>query len=126
MNAGLGAKPNSPRLKRTVSITLERIGVQFLRHEVDLLARARIGEDLQPSAITSPPDGLTMPQMMLMSVVLPAPLGAEKRENLTPHDVEVDRLQRLQAAPICLADVADGDDGLHLRLASDCVRKRRT
>jgi hypothetical protein len=39
-----------------------------------------------PSTVTVPADGLTMPQMMLISVVLPAPFGAEQRENLAVAD----------------------------------------
>src|SRR5258708_25715428 len=39
-----------------------------------------------PSALTLPPLGLTMPQMMLMRVVLPAPLGPS-RAKISPRRI---------------------------------------
>jgi hypothetical protein len=41
-------------------------------------------------------DGLTMPQMMLISVVLPAPLGPSSA-NISPADVQVDTLERVKS-----------------------------
>ena len=61
-----------------------------------------------PSASTVPELALTMPQTMLISVVLPAPFGPEQREDLAAADVEVDVLERLEARGVGLADVADG------------------
>ncbi len=56
---------------------LEGVGVQFLRHEADHRARGAIipldvmAVDRDAAARSE----LTMPQMMLISVVLPAPFG---------------------------------------------------
>jgi hypothetical protein len=40
-----------------------------------------------------------MPQMMLISVVLPAPFGPEQRKNLAGLDVQIDVVQRLEPEP---------------------------
>ena len=53
-----------------------------------------------------------MPQTMLISVVLPAPFGPEQREDLAAPDLQVDRLQRLEAGGVGLAEAGDGDDGI--------------
>ena len=56
---------------------------------------------------------LTMPQMMLISVVLPAPLGPSSAKISPRADVEIDVLQRLEARRIGLRQIADGDDRMH-------------
>ena len=90
---------------------LERVGRQFLRHEADLGARrAVIALTMSwPSAVTVPVVGVTMPQTMLISVVLPAPFGPEQREDLAAMDVEIDGLQRLKAGRVGFRDIADDD-----------------
>ena len=60
-----------------------------------------------------PRSALTMPQMMLISVVLPAPFGPEQREDLAAADVEVDVLQRLEAGGVGLGHARGRDDALH-------------
>ena len=51
-----------------------------------------------------------MPQMMLISVVLPAPLGPSKREDFAAADVEVDVLERLETGREGLGELRYGDD----------------
>jgi len=82
---GVGALPKSPRLKDTVFHTVfESIGRQFLRHEADHdRAAAGSGEDVVTVHPMLPSLGLTIPQMMPISVVFPAPLGPEQREDLS-------------------------------------------
>ncbi len=54
----------------------EHVDRQFLRHEADAAARGLIvGDGVMPATWIVPVDGVTMPQMMLISVVLPAPFG---------------------------------------------------
>ena len=56
-----------------------------------------------PSAVhRAGASALTMPQTMLISVVLPAPFGPEQREDLAAADLEVDVLQRLEARGVGL------------------------
>ena len=56
-----------------------------------------------------------MPQMMLISVVLPAPFGPEQRENLAAADLQVDALERLQPGGVGLDEVRDRNDRLHAK-----------
>ena len=118
MCAGSGAQPNSPRLKLTVAQTrLERVGGQLLRHQADLRARARGSRARCRARPTStvPALGVTMPQTMLMSVVLPGAVRPEQREDLALADLEVDALQRRQTRGVGLGQLGDGDDRRHRR-----------
>ena len=56
---------------------LEGFGRKLLRNKADPLARIADNPICQflPSTSTSPPLGVTIPQTMLISVVLPAPFG---------------------------------------------------
>ena len=51
-----------------------------------------------------------MPQMMLISVVLPAPFGPEQREYLAAADLQVDAFQGLEPGGIGLHQPADIDN----------------
>ncbi|CAM5545090.1 hypothetical protein RLIN73S_03711 [Rhodanobacter lindaniclasticus] len=77
MYAGLARLPNRPRLKLTVFHTVSNESVVSSCGTRPICARAaRYSHTTSwPSASTRPSLGLTMPQMMLISVVLPAPLG---------------------------------------------------
>ncbi len=66
-----------------------------------------------PSAVTVPLLAVTMPQMMLISVVLPAPLGPSSAKISPAFDVEIDELQGLKARGVGFGDVVDRDDGPH-------------
>jgi len=71
-----------------------------------------------PSTVTLPLLALTMPQMMLMSVVLPAHLAAA--------DVQREGLQGLEAGGVGLRNVGDLEDVWHVPriaagLAAACV-----
>jgi hypothetical protein len=55
-----------------------------------------------PSTRTLPDVALTMPQTMLISVVLPAPFGPEQREDLAAADLQVDVDERTKAGGIRL------------------------
>ena len=59
---------------------------------------------------TVPPVGVTMPADDADQRRLAGAVRAEQREDLALVDVEVDRLQRLHARRIGLAQAADGDD----------------
>ena len=63
-----------------------------------------------PPTETLPDVGLAMPQMMLISVVLPAPFGPEQREDLAALDVEIDVVQRLEAGAVDFREIGDGND----------------
>ncbi len=77
MCGGFGALPNSPRLKLTVLHTLSNASVCSSCGTRPICARAARQSLWMswPAACTVPRLGVTMPQTMLMSVVLPAPLG---------------------------------------------------
>ena len=109
-----GALPKRPRLKRHRGPhALEGIREQLLRHEPDL-GCARRGSRARCRGRRRAPcrrSACTMPQMMLMSVVLPAPFGPRQREDLAPPDVEVHVLQGDEAARVDLAQSLDGHDG---------------
>ena len=66
-----------------------------------------------PSTATLPALGLTMPQMMLISVVLPAPFGPSSAKISPRLDLEIDVFQRLEAGAVGLRKIFDGDDGGH-------------
>jgi hypothetical protein len=74
--------------------------VQFLRHQADQRARRAVVATMSwPSTVTLPALGLTMPQMMLISVVLPAPFGPSSAK-ISP--LRISRLmsfQRLKPEP---------------------------
>ena len=50
-----------------------------------------------------------MPQMMLISVVLPAPFGPEQREDLAAADLEIDVLEGVEAGGVGLGKTRDGE-----------------
>ena len=62
-----------------------------------------------------------MPQMMLISVVLPAPLGPRSAKISPLLDVERDAFQRLETGRIGFRDVGNGNDGLHGRQSERLV-----
>ena len=54
-----------------------------------------------------------MPQMMLISVVLPAPFGPSSA-NISPRlIVEIHAFERLEPDCLCFDEIRDSDDGLH-------------
>ena len=75
--AGLAGLPNRPRLNETVAHTVSNASVVSSWGTRPISSRALRQSRMTswPSAMTVPSPGVTMPQMMLMSVVLPAPLG---------------------------------------------------
>jgi hypothetical protein len=77
MMAGLRGLPNSPREKVSVFHTVSNMSVVSSCGTSPILARAaRKSRTMSwPSAVTVPVDAVTMPHTMLISVVLPAPLG---------------------------------------------------
>ena len=84
--SGLGGRPNRPRLKRTVAHTLSNASVDNSCGTSPIFMRAaRASRTMSwPSASTVPELGLTMPQTMLISVVLPAPFGPS-RAKISPR-----------------------------------------
>ncbi len=96
MCSGLRGLPNSPRLKLVVAHTVSKASVVSSCGTRPILERAaRKSLTLScPSTVTVPSLGLTMPQMMLMSVVLPAPFGPS-RAKISPRWIS--RLMRLSA-----------------------------
>jgi hypothetical protein len=78
---------------------LEGIGVQFLRHQADCGAcRAVVTRNVVPIAVTWPTLALTMPQMMLIRVVLPAPLGPS-RARISPRRISRLMLRKASKPP---------------------------
>ena len=77
ITAGSRGLPNRPRLKLSVFHTVSNMSVVSSCGTSPILARAaRKSRTMSwPSAVTLPCEAVTMPQMMLMSVVLPAPFG---------------------------------------------------
>ena len=75
--AGFFGLPNNPRLKLTVAHTDSKASVCNSCGTSPIMARAARKSLMMswPSTVTLPADGLTIPQMMLISVVLPAPFG---------------------------------------------------
>jgi hypothetical protein len=75
--ASFGGLPNRPRLNRTVAQTLSNASVASSCGTRPILERAARNSLMMswPSARTTPELGRTMPQMMLINVVLPAPFG---------------------------------------------------
>ena len=69
-----------------------------------------------PSATTLPTVALTMPQTMLISVVLPAPFGPEQGEDLAGADLQVDVVQCDETRLVGLAEALDVDDRLHVHI----------
>jgi hypothetical protein len=88
MTAGLRGLPNSPRLKVRVFHTVSNMSVVSSCGTRPMVARAaRKSRTVSwPSAVTVPVDAVTMPQMMLMSVVLPAPFGPSSA-NISPRRI---------------------------------------
>ncbi len=77
---GSRGRPNRPREKLTVDHTVSKASVVNSWGTSPIRVRASRNAvcQLRPSTRISPPLGLTIPQVMLMSVVLPAPLGPSK------------------------------------------------
>ena len=91
---------------------LERVGGQLLRHQADL-ARAPRGSRARCRGRRRrrvPALGVTMPQMMLISVVLPAPFGPSSAKISPRWMLEVDALERDEAAGVGLAHGAHCHD----------------
>ena len=103
---------------------LERVGGQLLRHQADLGARRAVVAQRCRGRRPAPcPDvGVTMPQTMLISVVLPAPFGPEQREDLALADLEVDALQRREARGVGLVEIADGQRGRRVSSSKGSLR----
>ena len=113
--AGFFGLPNRPRLNDTVAHTVSNASVVSSCGTSPISERAARNSLTMswPAAVTVPEPGLTMPQMMLISVVLPAPLGPSSAKISPSPDLEVDVLQRLEAGFVDLRQVRDGDDRLH-------------
>jgi hypothetical protein len=77
MCARFGALPNRPRLNCIVAHTLSKASVVSSCGTSPIFERAaRYSRTMSwPSAVTLPEVALTMPQITLISVVLPAPFG---------------------------------------------------
>ena len=88
MKAGLGARPNRPRLKLTVDHTFSNVSVASSCGTRPISERAaRYSRWIScPPASTSPLVGVTIPQTILISVVLPAPLGP-RRPKISPFSI---------------------------------------
>ena len=84
--AGSGALPNSPRLNRQVAQTDSNASVDSSCGTSPISDRAARASRTWscPSTVTVPELALTMPQTMLISVVLPAPLGPS-RAKISPR-----------------------------------------
>ena len=111
-----GGLPNRPRLERDgIPHALEGIGGQLLRDQPDLRSRRTIvaNDVVAVRQDGSLRRGLTIPQMMLMSVVLPAPLGPRRAKISALADLEVDILERVQARSVGPGEIGNADDGLH-------------
>src|SRR5919109_457850 len=80
MCAGFGARPNSPRLKLAVAHTVSNISVVSSCGTRPIFDRAgRYSRAMSwLSTRTTPDVGVTMPQMMFIKVLFPAPLGPNR------------------------------------------------
>jgi hypothetical protein len=78
--SGLAGLLNKPRLKLTVAQTVSKASVVNSCGTRPISERAARGSRKMswPATETLPEVGLTMPQMVLISVVLPAPLGPSR------------------------------------------------
>ena len=76
-SGGFGGLPNRPRLKATVLSTdsNESVLISCGTRPIALRAARQSRRMSWPSTVTVPLLALTMPHTMLISVVLPAPLG---------------------------------------------------
>ena len=104
ISAGLRGLPNRPRLNDTSSHTFSKaLVVEFLRHQADHRAGGAIvrddvvagDRDLAGARLDDAADDVD--QRRLAGAVRP-----EQRENLAAADVQVDALQRLEAAGVGL------------------------
>ncbi len=92
----------------------EGVRRQLLRHEADLLARGAIvaedvmavGEDDAACRVDDAADDADQRR-------LARAIWAEQGEDLAPADIEVDRLQRLEAGGVDFGQVGDGNDRSH-------------
>ena len=75
--AGSVGMPNRPRLKQTVAQTNSNASVCSSCGTSPIKVRAARKSVMMswPPTVTVPVDGVTIPQTMLISVVLPAPFG---------------------------------------------------
>jgi hypothetical protein len=84
--------------------------VQLLRHQADDAARGAI---VANDIVTIDHDGarevgVTMPQTMLISVVLPAPFGPSSAKISPFGDLQAHRLERMHSRGIGLTEIEDG------------------
>ena len=89
MKRGIGRQPNRPRLKVTVAITLSKASVCSSCGTSPILrARGAIVADdvVRRRRVTVPVVGVTIPQTIEMSVVLPAPFGPS-RAKISPFSI---------------------------------------
>ena len=107
--------PNSPRKKRWSSARRrERVGRHLLRHQPDQRARGAVvannivavDGDLAGSRIDDAADDAD--QRRLAGAV-----RAEQSENLAAPDLQVDVLERLEAAGVDFREMRDGNGGGH-------------
>ena len=115
MCAGLAGLPNRPRLKLAVAHTVSKASVVSSCGTRPISERAARKSLMMswPSTVTVPPLGLTMPQMMLISVVLPAPLGPSSAK-ISPRRISRSMLfERVEARRVGLGEIGDGDDRGH-------------
>jgi hypothetical protein len=113
--AGIGrSAEQSPAEAHGVPDGLEGVRREFLRHEPDQRARpARLGQDVVTLDEDAPSVGFTMPQMIEIRVVLPAPFGPRSAKISPRTDREVERLQCLKARRVGLLQTGDFDGRLH-------------
>ena len=107
--SSLGGLPNRPRLNRNVLQTVSNVSVGNSCGTSPILARVSRNSVTMswPSTSTSPPLGLTMPQTILISVVLPAPFGPKQAEDLAPVDLEINILECLEPTGVGLGQAFD-------------------
>ena len=95
-----------PRLKFTVDSTfLERIRGELLRHRTRSASAprgTRAGSRARTASDLVPLDGVTIPQTILISVVLPAPFGPRSAKISPFLDLEIDVPEGPQAGGVGL------------------------
>ena len=115
MKAGFGFLPNSkPAETHRRPHRLERVGVQFLRHQPDQRTRRAIVLDEMMASDQHRTGGRIddaaddVDQRGLAGAVRP-----EQREDFPARDVEIDALQRMKSGRIGLDQIGDRNDRLH-------------
>jgi hypothetical protein len=102
---------------------LEGVGRQLLRHQADQRARgAVVAHDVVAVDGHVPALGVTMPQTMLISVVLPAPLGPSSAK-ISPRAVGPEQGEDLGCRGRCTRSTKDTTTSPRLEL--DALRERR-